>query len=139
MKTPIVIPENTQLNYDQMSREELVNICRQQAKFLEEMNQNIKWMMEQIILSNKNRFGSSSDSVTYPEGYEQPSFFNEAEALTNPGAAEPSFEDSVTKPKRKKKAKGKKERDLAGLSPSMSMNFRRNKEVALNAAIPSTI
>lgn len=115
MKTPIIIPENTQLNYDQMSREELINICRQQAKLLEEMNRNIKWMMEQIKLSNKNRFGSSSDSVTYPEGYEQPSFFNEAEALANPGAAEPSFEDSVAKPKRKKKTKGKKERDLSGL------------------------
>jgi len=109
MNTPIKLPENTQLNYDEMSREELINICRQQAKLLEEMNQNIKWMMEQIKLSNKNRFGSSSDSVTYPEGYEQPSFFNEAEALANPGAAEPSFEDSVAKPKRKKKLKGKKE------------------------------
>jgi len=115
MNTPIKLPENTQLNYDEMSREELINICRQQAKLLEEMNQNIKWMMEQIKLSNKNRFGSSSDSVTYPEGYEQPSFFNEAEALANPGAAEPSFEDSVAKPKRKKKLKGKKERDLSGL------------------------
>ena len=90
MNTPIKLPENTQPNYDIMSRQELINICREQAKLLEEMSRNIKWMMEQIKLSNKNRFGSSSDSAAYPEGYEQPSFFNEAEALANPGAVEPS-------------------------------------------------
>jgi len=117
MNTPISVPENTQLNYDEMSRQELINICREQAKLLEEMSRNIKWMMEQIKLSNKSRFGSSSDSVVYPEGYEQPSFFNEAEVLANPGADEPSLDDSLAKPERrkKKKEKGKKERDLSGL------------------------
>lgn len=116
MKTIIEIPEKTQQNYDKMTQKELAKICRDQAKVIEELSQNMNWLMEQVKLLNQKRFGSSSDSVGYPEGYDQICLFNEAEVSAVVGAKEPSIDESIKKPERKKKQKGKRERDLSNLS-----------------------
>ena len=116
MKTIVKIPEKPQQNYDEMSQKELAKICHDQAKVIADLSQNMNWLMEQVKLMNQKRFGSSSDSVGYPKGYDQICLFNEAEVTAVMGAKEPSVDESIKKPPHKKKEKGKRERDLSNLS-----------------------
>lgn len=76
-------------------------------------------MMEQIVLSNKNRFGRSSEKMTDPgqvrfmEVDGKIVFFNEAEAVCDLTAPEPdALEIRASK---KKKTTGKKNEDLSGI------------------------
>lgn len=77
-------------------------------------------MMEQIVLSNKNRFGRSSEKLAVPEQIRfmevdgQIVFFNEAEAACDLNAPEP--DDLEFREPKKKKQAGKKTADLSGLT-----------------------
>lgn len=72
--------------------------------------------MSMIRLNNSQKFGASGDNVTYPEGYEQLSFFNEAEKFGRLDDPEPTLESAIAKVPKKAKERGKRERDLSGLS-----------------------
>lgn len=83
------------------------------------LNDKMQLMMEQIVLSNKNRFGRSSEKMSDPEQIRfmevdgRIVFFNEAEAICDLDAPEP--DDLELKAPKKKKQAGKKAVDLSGL------------------------
>ena len=90
------------------------------TKQTQSLNDKMQLMMEQIVLSNKNRFGRSSEKMTAPgqirfmEVDGKIVFFNEAEAVCDLSAPEP--EDLELRVPKKKKQAGKKAADLSGLS-----------------------
>ena len=90
------------------------------TKQTQALNDKMQLMMEQIVLSNKNRFGRSSEKLAVPEQIRfmevdgQIVFFNEAEAACDLNAPEPD-DLEFRKPKKKKQA-GKKTADLSGLT-----------------------
>ncbi len=88
-----------------------------QTRKLEEMDEKLQRIMEQLILSKKERFGRSSEKMKdYAQIYFMEidgkiAFFNEAEAVCD---LEGFGEDDITVCRRKKTT-GKKELDLSGL------------------------
>ena len=86
------------------------------TKELHDTNEKMQKLMEQMILSNQERFGRSSEKmkdtnqICFMEVDGNIVFFNEAEAVCDLTAEEP--EDLITK---KPKQKGKKEKDLADI------------------------
>ena len=84
------------------------------TKELHDTNEKMQKLMEQLILSNQERFGRScekmedTNQICFMEVDGNIVFFNEAEAVSNFCAEEP--EDLMTK---KPKVKGKKEADLS--------------------------
>lgn len=82
---------------------------------LEQLNQNMKRLIEQIAAANNQRYGRSSEKMEVIDGQLSLEFiFNEAEALTETLYVVEPEEESVL-PKRKKQP-GKRDRDLEGLS-----------------------
>ena len=51
------------------------------------LNQQLQWLMEQVRLGKKHRFGASSEQSQY----DQPNLFNEIEAYAQPLAPEPEI------------------------------------------------
>ncbi len=51
------------------------------------LNQKLEWLMEQVRLGQKHRFGASSEKSEY----DQPNLFNEAEVYAEPLAPEPEL------------------------------------------------
>ena len=76
---------------------------------LEKLNQ---WYIEQLKLSKKKIFGSSSEKTD--ESYEQLNLFNEAEAERQPINVEPTIEDVIV-PEHKRKKKRSREEILENL------------------------
>ena len=83
------------------------------------LNEKMQLMMEQLVLSNRNRFGRSSEKlediqqISFMEVDGNIVFFNEAEAVCNLDAPEPEqLEESTPRPVKKK---GKREQDMSGL------------------------
>ena len=89
-------------------KETLEETCLRQQQQIDELQKQVSWMSEQLILSNKKTFGSSSEK-TSPD---QLSFFNEAESLADPKLSEPQVEEITYE---RKKRKGKREEDLKDL------------------------
>ena len=83
------------------------------------LNDKMQLMMEQLVLSKKDRFGRSSEKMSDPEQIRFMEvdgtivFFNEAEAVCDLDAPEP--EDLKLKPAKKKIQAGKKTADIAAL------------------------
>ena len=83
------------------------------------LNDKMQLMMEQIVLSNKSRFGRSSEKMAEPgqirfmEVDGKIVFFNEAEAVCDLDAPEP--EDLEIRTPGKKKRAGKKDADVSCL------------------------
>lgn len=111
----ITPPQKPQLNYADMSREDLVAHCEKQDKAIAELTENINRLMQMIRLSTHQKYGKSGDSVPQPEGVEQLCLFNEAEVTAQLGAPEPSFEEATAKAPRKPKQKGKRDQDFKNL------------------------
>lgn len=86
---------------------------------LSEMDEKMQHLLEQVILSNKARFGRSSEKMDdanqlcFTEVDGNIVFFNEAEAVAD--FDEPEPDDLEIKPRRGKKEVGKKKKDLQGL------------------------
>ena len=84
----------------------------------EALNTKMQQMMEQLILSNKSRFGRSSEKledtsqIRFMEVDGTIVFFNEAEAVCNLNAPEP---DDLERKTVRKKQPGKREADISGL------------------------
>jgi transposase len=100
------------------SREELVEINGKLADQVAQLEAKVAWFEEQFRLAKHRRFGSSSEQTPVPE---QPSLFNEAEALADPQAPEPTVETITYE--RRKKAKGYREAQLADL-PVEEIEYR---------------
>ena len=115
MDNEIKLPEKPQLNYREMSQAELAAHCERQDKAIAELTQNLNRLIEMIRLNTQQKYGTSGDSVAYPEGMEQLNFFNEAEATACQGEPEPTFEEATAKTPRKPKQKGKREQDFRDL------------------------
>jgi hypothetical protein len=77
-----------------------------------DLKQQVQLLQEQLRLARQRQFGISSEKSVAIDGGEQLSIFNEAEAGANP-AAEPALEQVAAHSRRK--AKGKRELDFAGL------------------------
>lgn len=88
--------------------------CTLKAK-VDMLESKVEWMLEQIRLSQHNRFGNSSEKTEY----NQISLFNEAEKEADELVAEPDLEEITYK--RKKRA-GKKEEMLSAL-PVETINY----------------
>ncbi len=89
------------------------------TKQTEALNEKMQLMMEQLILSNKNRFGRSSEKMEDPNQIRFMEvngtivFFNEAEAVCDLEAPEP--EELELKKVKPKKQAGKRAADLSDL------------------------
>lgn len=98
---------------EKCSKHELMLIVISMQEQLEKMNENLENLVEQIRLSNHQRFGRQTEKLRAFEG--QYSFFDEAEALSEDFTCEPAAEDVLRKKNRKKKEKGKRNIDLKDL------------------------
>ncbi len=108
--------QKTQQNYDEMLPADLIGIIKKQETELHTLKQELSTLMSMIRLSNNQKYGKSGDSVPYPDGVEQLQFFNEAEKYGQKDEPETSFEAATAKVPKKPKEKGKRERDLSGLT-----------------------
>ena len=94
---------------------------------VQDLNQKIELLIGQITLSNKNRFGRSSEKmedasqICFMEIDGTIVFFNEAEAVSDLDAEEP--ETLEPKPARKPKPVGKKDADLSGLPVNIITHY----------------
>lgn len=97
MNYKIEIPQKPKLNYREMSQAELAAPCEKQDQAIAELTQSLNRLMEMIRLNNHQKYGTSGDSVTYPEGTEQLCLFNEVEATASHGAKELTFDEATEK------------------------------------------
>ena len=75
-----------------------INELKKQNK---ELEINYNWILEQLKLSKRQKFGSSAESIM--EGYEQINLFNEAEAERTAFKLEPTVEEVIKKSSKSKK------------------------------------
>lgn len=104
-----------QSKYEEMNPTELRGVIQKQETEILGLKQELNNLIAMVRLGNSQKYGKSGDSVPYPEGVEQLSFFNEAEKYGRKEDPEPSLESATAKVPKKPKEKGKKERDLSGL------------------------
>ncbi|HEX9061430.1 MAG TPA: IS66 family transposase [Clostridia bacterium] len=117
---------NKQLN--NCSREELLIVCQALQQQLKENHELMENMLEQIRLSQHQRYGTSSEKSKYEDGYEQIYFtFNEAELIANLDTKEPEYEEITVNKHRRKKQKGKRESDLSGF-PVIKIEHKLSEE-----------
>lgn len=98
------------------------------------LNEKMQLMMEQLILSKKERFGRSSEKM---EDFSQISFmevdgnivfFNEAEAVSDLDAPEPDDLEADSN-KKQTKTKGKKEKDMSGFDVNVIPHYMTEEEL----------
>ena len=103
------------------------------TKQTQALNDKMQLMMEQIVLSNKSRFGRSSEKMTDPgqirfmEVDGKIVFFNEAEAVCDLTAPEP--DDLELRAYKKKKQTGKKNEDLSGIPVQRIDHYMTEEEL----------
>ena len=137
----------TEEQLNKLDKELLVQLFLGMQEQLEELtsqtqalNDKMQLMMEQLVLSKKNRFGRSSEKMADPEQIcfmevdGTIVFFNEAEAVCDLNAPEP--DDLELKRTKKKKQAGKKAADLADIpvkridhylsEPELTAEFGKN-------------
>ncbi len=98
---------------DSFSKRELIAILLSQQEQITRLNNSIESLIEQVKISNQQRFGRHTEKMSEIPG--QLSFFNEAEQLSESipdDAAEPDPEDILPRKEKKKKQKGKRDEDL---------------------------
>jgi transposase len=100
---------------------------------IQDLNRKMELLIEQVALSNKTRFGRSSEKMSdagqirFMEVDGTIVFFNEAEAVADLDAEEPDTLE--LKPIRKPKAAGKKDADLSGLSVNVITHYMTEEEL----------
>lgn len=103
------------------------------TKELHDVNEKLQLIMEQLVLSNRKRFGTSSEKmdienqICFFEKDGNICFFNESEAVCDFSAEEP--EDLESKPAKKKKRTGKKEEDISGLPVNIISHYMSEEEL----------
>lgn len=100
----------------QAMADELSNTVTAQKEQLNLMNQKLDLLLEQLNISKQHQFGRSSEKMDFAGQLSLDECFNEAEAIiTNKYILEPEMEQITPSPYTRKKAKGKREKDLADL------------------------
>ena len=100
---------------------------------LHDLNEKLQLIMEQLVLSNKKRFGTSSEKMNIDNQicfFEKDGticFFNESEAVCDLAFEEP--DDLEAKPVKKKKRSGKKEEDISGLPVNVISHYMSDEEL----------
>ena len=100
---------------------------------LHDLNEKMQLVIEQLTLSNKKRFGTSSEKMAVDNQicfYEKDGticFFNESEAVCDFSVEEP--DDLEPKPSKKKKRSGKKEEDISGLPVNVISHYLTEDEL----------
>lgn len=116
-------------------QEEMVKATNQVellTKEVQSLNEKMQTLMEQLVLSNKARFGRSSEKmddaaqISFMEVDGTIVFFNEAEAICNLLADEPEDLEPKT---RGKKTSGKKEADMSGLPVNRINHYMTEEEL----------
>lgn len=103
------------------------------ARELRDLNEKMQLIMEQLVLSNKKRFGTSSEKMSVENQicfFEKDGnivFFNESEAVCDLEAEEPEVLE--TRPAKKKKRTGKKEEDITGLPVNVITHYMSKDEL----------
>lgn len=112
-------------------QEQLETITEQ----LHSLDKKMQLMMEQLILSKRDRFGRSTEKMEdtnqlrFMEVDGEIVFFNEAEAVCDMDAPEP--EELEAKPARKPKQKGKKEQDTSVLEIEKIEHYMTQEELTI--------
>lgn len=75
------------------SKEQIISMYVSLQDQMEMLNKNMEARTEQIRIASAHRFGRKTEKLDQIEG--QMSLFNEAEALSNPEAEEPSGDEVV--------------------------------------------
>lgn len=110
-------------------QEQMEELTRQ----TQSLNDKMQLMMEQLILSKKNRLGRSSEKMSDPEQIcfmeidGTIVFFNEAEAVCDLDALEP--DDLELKMPKKKKQPGKKAADIASIPVNRIDHYMSKEEL----------
>ena len=116
-------------------QEEMVKATNQVellTKEVQSLNEKMQTLMEQLVLSNKARFGRSSEKmddaaqISFMEVDGTIVFFNEAEAVCNLLADEPEDLEPKTSGK---KTSGKKEADMSGLPVNRINHYMTEEEL----------
>ena len=123
---PVMAFKYTEEQLNKLDKELLIQLflglqdqMEELTKQTQTLNDKMQLIMEQIVLSNKSRFGRSSEKMTDPgqirfmEVDGKIVFFNEAEAVCDLTAPEP--DDLEIRASKKKKQTGKKNEDLSGI------------------------
>lgn len=76
-----------------MSSEDWITIILTMQGQLDTLNDNIEKLIEQVRLANEHRFGRSTETLKSIDG--QISFFDEADTLFDPNAAEPEAKELI--------------------------------------------
>lgn len=106
--------------------ESLSQTCAEQKVQLEQVNQNMKLILEQLTIAKHKQFGRSSEKMVYDEQLEM--CFNEAEVtIVNKFVVEPELEEVCPKPYKRKKSKGKRDEDLKDI-PVVVINHELSEE-----------
>lgn len=108
-----------------MESDDLSRIILKQQDELSRLNDNYEKLLEQLRVATQVRFGRHSEKIEVIDG--QISLFDEAEAISDPSAAEPSAEEVVAA-YRRRKPKGKREEDLKGLPEEIVPTHSVSKE-----------
>ena len=90
--------------------ESLEAIVAKQAEQIAKKDALIKFFEEQFAMSQRQRFGASSEQT--PDQLRFENLFNEVEAIADPSVPEPEYEEIIYT---RKKRKGKRAEDLSGL------------------------
>ena len=116
----------------QESSQKLSEQVEKQQLQLAQMDEKMQRILEQVVLSNKARFGRSSEKMLDPnqlcftEVEGNIVFFNEAEATADLDEPDP---DTLEAKPRGKKTVGKKEQDLKGLPERHVDHYMTDKEL----------
>lgn len=100
---------------------------------LHDVNEKLQLIMEQLVLSNKKRFSTSSEKmdldnqICFYENDGTICFFNESEAVCDLSAEEP--DDLEPKSAKKKKRSGKKEEDISSLPVNVINHYMSEDEL----------
>ena len=102
--------KHTHEELNKCSHEELVAMVLAMQEQMDALNENIERLIEQVRIANSYRFGRHTEKLDAMDG--QLSFFNEADAIYDDTAAEPTAEEVLPLRPRRKKVKGRRETDL---------------------------
>ena len=103
------------------------------TKEVSSLDQKMQLMLEQLVLSNQERFGRSSEKmddhtqICFMEVDGEIVFFNEAEAVCDLDASEP--EDLEVPKTRGKKQEGKKDKYLSSLTHNQILHYLSEEEL----------
>ena len=80
---------------DSMSKDELKFVIRTLQTQFKELNSNMETLIEQLRISNQQRFGRHSETLDVIDG--QLGFFNDIEVVYEENTPEPSMDEVIEK------------------------------------------